>query len=271
MTAEDKIVVNPNAADLETLMTLPGVGEAMGQRILDARPFEDLEDMQRVNGLGPSTLARLEPFLHFESGAESDATVAHSVEAGKEDKALSKQGTSVDGRRPKIAAGPKRSKSKRQPLLPFSLSIAQEQWGLMIITIGVSVLLSILLTLSVIAGINGTLDLGKHAAVRQLESQLGALQVEVDGAVSRLDAINLRLEAIEGLSGRVQIVEDQFTTLREDVSGSLDDVAEMQTQIEGIHADIDSITHSIERFDQFLQGLRQLIMEALPVLDTTTP
>jgi hypothetical protein len=227
--------------------------------------------MQRVNGLGPSTLARLEPFLHFESGAESSADVAPTENEGKESKAPSKLGTPVDGRRPKAAAGLKRSRSKRQPLLPFSLSIAQEQWGLLIVTVGVSVLLSVLLTLSVIAGINGTLDLGKHAAVRQLESQLGALQVELDGAISRLDAVNLRLEAIEGLSGRVQIVEDQFTALREDVSGSLDDVAEMQTQIEEIHTDIDSITQSIERFDQFLQGLRQLIMEALPVLETTTP
>ncbi|MEJ2550090.1 MAG: helix-hairpin-helix domain-containing protein [Anaerolineales bacterium] len=267
MTAEDKVVVNPNAADLETLMTLPGVGEAMGQRIMDARPFVDLEDMQRVNGLGPSTLARLEPFLQFESGAAG----APSKEKVKEDEAISKPGMPVDGRRQKMAAGRKRSRNKRQPLLPFSLSITQEQWGLVIVTAGISVLLSILLTLSVVAGINGTLDMGKHAAVRQLESQLGALQVDVNGAVSRLDAINLRLEAIEGLSGRVQNVEDQFTTLREDVSGSLDDVAEIQAQIEQIHTDIDLLTQSIGRFDQFLQGLRQLIMEALPALETTTP
>jgi len=268
---EEKIIVNPNAADLETLMTLPGVGEAMGQRIMDARPFVDLEDLQRVNGLGPSTLARLEPFLHFESGAESGTAGTLSEEGGKEDETISKPGMPVDGRRPKTAARRKHSRNKRQPLLPFSLSIAQEQWGLVIVTAGISVLLSVLLTLSVVAGINGTLDMGKHAAVRQLESQLGALQIDINGAVSRLDAINLRLEAIEGLSGRVQNVEDQFTTLREDVSGSLDDVAEMQAQIEEIHNDIDLLTQSIGRFDQFLQGLRQLIMEALPALETTTP
>ncbi len=271
MTAEEKVAVNPNVADLETLMTLPGVGEAMARRIMNARPFVDSEDMQRVNGLGPSTLAWMKPFIDFESGSSSGAVKGQASGEAKEEQTISKPGTAVDGRRPKMAARPKRTRSKNQPLLPFSFTIPQEQWGLMIVTVGVSVLLSVLLILSIIAGINGTLDMGKHAALRQTANELSTLEVELDDVVSRLDAINLRLEAIEGLSGRVQNVEDQFTTLREDVSGSLDDVAEMQIQIAGINTDIEAITQSVERFDQFLQGLQRLIMDALPGLETTTP
>jgi hypothetical protein len=257
---EETVVVNPNSADIETLMTLPGVGESMAQRILDARPFTSGEDMLRINGLGPTTLARMAPFLTFES-----------VEKESIEEVIPRPAAPKDGRQPKIATRPKRLRKHKQSITDQLKAILQERLGLVVITAGISVVLSVLLTLSILAGINGTLNIGNHASIQLVESEISTLQVEVDNIVSRLDAINLRLEAIEGLSGRVQTVEDQFTTLREDVSGSLADLAEMQTQIAEMNTDIDSISQSVDRFEQFLQGLKQLIVEALPSLETTTP
>ncbi len=260
MTQEERVVVNPNSADLETLMTLPGVGESMAQRIVAARPFVDSGDMLRISGLGPTTLARMKPYLIFESVA---------VESNEE--VISRPAVREDGRQPKIATRPKRPGRQKQSITDQMLAILQERLGLVILTAGISVVLSVLLTLSILAGINGTLNIGNHASLRLVESEVSTLQVEVDNIISRLEAINLRLEAIEGLSGRVETVEDQFTTLREDVSGSLDDLAEMQTRMEEMNTDIDSISQSVDRFEQFLQGLRQLIQEALPFLEPTTP
>lgn len=260
MTQEEKNLVNPNTADLETLMTLPGVGESMAQRILEARPLIDSEDMLRISGLGPASLARLEPYLTFD---------AEGVESS--DEQVSKTATPEDGRQPKVVTRPKRTRRQTQSITEQLVSILQGNFSLVIITASISVLLSVLLTLSILAGINGTLSVGNHASVRLVESDLSTLQIEVDDLTSRVDAINLRLKAIEGLSGRVLTVEDQFATLREDVSGSLDDVEELQTQVEALNTDIDSITQSVDRFDQFLQGLRQLILEALPFLETTNP
>ncbi len=271
MTQEERVVVNPNSADLETLMTLPGVGDAMAQRILAARPFIDGEDMLRVSCLGPATLARMEPFLTFEASPDSDAAEVGTTDESVADEVVSKPEAPVDGRRPKIAARTKRPRRQKQSITDQLLAILQERFGLVILTAGISVVLSVLLTISILAGINGTLNIGNHASLRLVENEMSTLQVEVDNLISRLEAINLRLEAIEGLSGRVETVEDQFTTLREDVSGSLDDLAEMQTQIEEMNTDIDSISQSVDRFEQFLQGLRQLIQEALPFLETTTP
>lgn len=52
--------VNINTADKETLMTLPGVGEARAQAILDDReangPFRHPEDITRVSGIGESLM-----------------------------------------------------------------------------------------------------------------------------------------------------------------------------------------------------------------------
>jgi prefoldin subunit 5 len=83
MTDESNAMVDPNTADEDTLARLPGVGPVMAQRILAARPFETLEDLKRVSGIGPVALARLQPHLALPSRApqELEATVP-PAEAG---------------------------------------------------------------------------------------------------------------------------------------------------------------------------------------------
>jgi len=58
MTEESELRVDPNTADSESLVQLPGIGPELAKRIVDGRPFESLEDLQRVPGLGDNTLAQ---------------------------------------------------------------------------------------------------------------------------------------------------------------------------------------------------------------------
>ena len=55
--------VDLNAASLEALQRLPGVGPVTAARIVAGRPYMTVDDLLRVRGIGPKTLDRLRPHL----------------------------------------------------------------------------------------------------------------------------------------------------------------------------------------------------------------
>jgi len=59
--------VDVNSAGWPELSQLPEVGETLARRIVESRDadgrFGDLNDLLRVNGIGPRTLERMKPYL----------------------------------------------------------------------------------------------------------------------------------------------------------------------------------------------------------------
>jgi len=59
--------VNINTADASALESLPGIGPALAQRIVDHRqangPFSQIEDIVQVSGIGPATFEKLRDLI----------------------------------------------------------------------------------------------------------------------------------------------------------------------------------------------------------------
>ena len=59
--------VNVNTADASQLQSLPGIGPSKASAIISYRsangPFKRVDDLVRVKGIGPKTLAKLRPLV----------------------------------------------------------------------------------------------------------------------------------------------------------------------------------------------------------------
>ena len=63
--------INVNAAPPDILEALPGVGPALSDRIVDyrttQRPFQRVQELERVRGIGSKTLASLRPMVRVDA------------------------------------------------------------------------------------------------------------------------------------------------------------------------------------------------------------
>jgi competence protein ComEA len=56
-------LIDINSASQQELEALPGVGPAIARRIIEGRPYRDVDDLRRVKGVGEKRLAEIRPLV----------------------------------------------------------------------------------------------------------------------------------------------------------------------------------------------------------------
>jgi competence protein ComEA len=243
MSEREGLLVNPNTASVETLIQLPAVGEVLAQRIIESRPYARAEEMLRIPGIGEATLARLTAYLMF----DEEIVPTLEVPEGKE-----------------VESETLPRPLRRKPIRDRVTYSREATLWLIVGAVVISVALSVLLSLSILAGINRTLNFGRHATVRQLSSDLAEIKNDITDIASSIEAIGRRIGAVEGLSDRVMGIESEFSALREEVRGSQEQVSSIRSRMDGLIQEMRFLSERIGVFDAFLEGLRELLVRGLP-------
>lgn len=241
--------LDPNSAELDDLIQLPGVGRVLAERIIAHRPFDSPDALRRVPGLGGATLLRIEPYLALDTGAD-----VKPVERGREKPPEEEQHVEIGEPEP---AG------RIEPAQKMDLTRTGLLW-MFAGTFVLSVVVAVGLSLAILAGINRTLNIGEHAAVQRMGDDISQIQLDLDSFAGRVEGISRRMEAVEGLSGRVAAMEGDFATLETEVGEAMTEMDDIRTRMDGISTDLKAVEDQVDIFLRFLTGLNSILSE-LPI------
>jgi competence protein ComEA len=256
----EKLIVNINSADKDTLQQLPGVGKSLAERIIEGRPYLRVDDLLEIPGVGKARFERLRPHLEI-PGIQ---TVDTELEFDQSESLISEDGRDQDLSIERIRQGlekltpePKTAKPKRAPIRN-TLNRVETLW--LVFGVGfITILLSVITTLVIMVGINNTLDFNRLQSIQDIDSNLADLERQLVNLSTDLESVDRRLQPLEGLSGRMVSVEEELGSIQGDVDATLFAVGAMQTELDFILTETTRLSERVVKFDNFLDGLEELM------------
>jgi len=283
---DEALLVNLNTADLDELQKVPGVGPAMAERILAARPFTSIEDLHRVSGIGPSVIDRMRPYLsppeeigepapvefqETETGIEAESIPAEIAEEESTEAELQMEepegeiaeaeieiGEPAEMEIPEIQA--EAAKPAPVPAAADSKAVTREQAIAVAFLVGfLALLLAIALNLGFLAMINGGLRYANPAQVEGLRRQVEGLNSQAEILQQDLGGLRTRVDKLEGLSGRVAEVEKVASQLRGEMDEATASIEQLSTTVAELSTTVEELQARTGRFENFLASLRELL------------
>lgn len=281
-----------NTADRDALIALPGIGPALADRILAARPFRDLDDLQqRVRGFGPVLLERLAGRITVtgpageetalpdeeavaETAVEEVALEEAAAEMAAREAALEEAGVGEMEEAPEAASEfPEAEVVVEQPEPPTQPTPIEQQatvtrteafW--MAIGSGVlSFLLSLAAILGLLFALNGGLRFVRPGDLNRLAQQVAGIRRQTEALNADLGALRERVNNLQNLSPRVERLETSLSATEQAIGDLAAQAEALQQQSDDLAAQVESLQAQTGRFDEFLTGLYDLLSQFFAV------
>jgi len=275
---ETKILDILNNGEYDALIALPGIGPALANRLIAARPFDSLIAVETVKGMSANLLKQLsdavsdpdsqpqdqvtdeisaEPEIANEAPPESHSPdLKERLEEGSR---KLKDGLSDFGEAVK-----NRGKAARQSLeeLPQKLEEVTKSplsFRTILISSFITALVTIILTLIVLGSINGSLKFATSAQVQTMQREASQLSAQVDTLGQDLSDLRGRVDLLEGLGERtvaLEMAQEQLTASQEAASQQM---ADLQTNMDALDEKVTLQEERTQRFETFLKDLQTML------------
>ncbi|HOV48980.1 MAG TPA: helix-hairpin-helix domain-containing protein, partial [Anaerolineae bacterium] len=297
--------VDLNTADATTLITLPGIGPALAERILAYRetrgPFLAPEELLAVPGIGAKVYAGLAERLTLSLPAPEAATDADSAavappfveEAPPPAEAPALPENPPAGplppaeEEPVLPAPPPAPRPEpapqpaprpepapqAPPAAPAPRPEKRSGWGWLgwVGAVFVGGILGMIFSLLVLTGINGTLNTTYHPAIMDLQNQAADLAARQETLQGEVSGLRQRLDRLEGLTTRMERTEAAVKALDEDVSTLREEITALGAATDVLTEQIATVEVRTVKAETFFQRLQTLLTELFGDANTSSP
>ena len=306
-------LVNLNEASVEELATLPGVGESLAERIIAARPFEYLEDLEKVSGIGPNFIERLSPYVDLpmaptdgkvaeaslpedESAEEIEAESIEEIEETEAEAPVEEDLELAEEEEPESTPVPDESTSElvdeeievaedestaeeeavddeleeQVPPAPEPAGVSSGQlFGVAFLTFCLTLIIAAVVSVGVIAALNnGNLMFASTNQAAVLTAEIDQLETSIQTVQSDLDSLRGRVDNLEALGDRVGELETSVESFEAELVTTTTLVEDLDQRVGAIETEITQVKGSVERFQVFFEGLRQLLTNVFTTEET---
>jgi len=286
-------LIDLNTAEIDQLTTLPGIDPVTANNIIAARPYESLDELHQISGLGAAAVEQIAPLVFLSPVSSEEQSVAETSPEAQEMEAIDSVDQSeapaealesgpVEEQLPLASAADSESVPPgiaeteslevpaeqpetvaSQPAPPASrpqrtVGLGQAIW-LSVVSGALSFLFSIAVILGLLIALNGGLLYASSDEYQSQQQQIEGLESQVTALEQDLQSLRTRMDNLEGLSGRVTTVEEQTQQIRSQLDETLAQMDELNRQVSELTSEVEALQVVTTRFQNFLDGLRELL------------